>query len=207
MGPGRAGPTYFRTQPKVVSARLQSAPAALVMLNALRLLLVVSSAAAFSISPVLSSAGGRPTVQPRMGLESLGYQTEAAGSARLVQEMGLADDISLLRAAVSRCSTEKDLDAQRTLLLQCQKVQHRLKANMKVLREQVHPLPYLSSPHGSPALAKSLFGLLNVSPFALPQEAEMQALLRPVDGMLRQGGRIYGSDFDAQLAELDRELK
>jgi hypothetical protein len=35
----------------------------------------------------------------------------------------------------------------------------------------------------------------------------MQALLRPVDGMLRQGGRIYGSDFDAQLAELDRELK
>eukprot|EP00962_Isochrysis_galbana_P005617 scaffold1514_cov132-Isochrysis_galbana.AAC.3 len=109
------------------------------MLTVLRLFIVVSSAAAFSISPVLSSAGRQPIIQPRMGLESLGYQTEAAGSARLVQEMGLADEISLLRAAVSRCSVEKDLDAQRTLLMQCQKVQHRLKANMKVLREQVRP--------------------------------------------------------------------
>jgi len=34
----------------------------------------------------------------------------------------------------------------------------------------------------------------------------MKALLRPVDGMLRQGSRIYGSDFDAQLAELERQL-
>jgi hypothetical protein len=207
------------------------------MLNFLCLLFAISSAAAFSLSPVLSAAGRQPIAQPRMALESLGYQTEAAGSARLVQEMGLADEISLLRAAVSRCRAEKDLDAQRTLLLQCQKVQHRLKANMKALREQVRSLALPQRLAGLPALECSLVEWLHDPPtptaqpqllsrlpggacmlfeciarrptslLFLSQEAEMQALLRPVDGMLRQGGRIYSSAFDAQLAELDRELK
>jgi len=35
----------------------------------------------------------------------------------------------------------------------------------------------------------------------------MKVLLRSVDGLLRQGGRLYDSDFDVQLAELKRELK
>lgn len=122
---------------------------------ALRLLALAASAAAFNLSPVAAMGRG-PACSARMGIETLGYQTEAAGATRLVQEMGLADEISLLRCAVSRCAAEKDLDAQRTLLLQCHKVQHRLKANLKSLREQARapslpsPSPHARSPRLAP---------------------------------------------------------
>eukprot|EP00967_Tisochrysis_lutea_P074425 scaffold99988_cov41-Tisochrysis_lutea.AAC.1 len=109
------------------------------MLSLTCVLAAFTSASAFSVGAGATRPPTRALTQMRF--DSLGYQTEAAGSARIVQEMGLADEISLLRAAVLRASAEKDLDAQRTLIMQCRKVQHRLKANMKALQEQVRCSP------------------------------------------------------------------
>ncbi len=66
-----------------------------------------------------------------------GYHTEAAASKAVVHQIDLADEIALLRVAAANCAHKKDLDAQRTLLAQAQKVENRLGKALGSLKEQV----------------------------------------------------------------------
>tara|TARA_B100000524_G_scaffold338700_1_gene230372 strand:- start:973 stop:1401 length:429 start_codon:yes stop_codon:yes gene_type:complete len=66
----------------------------------------------------------------------LGYQTESTGAQELCTTLQLSDEIMLLRAAVGRCAEEKDMESQRTLLLQCEKVQNRVNKRLKSLQAQ-----------------------------------------------------------------------
>ena len=74
---------------------------------------------------------------------SLGYQTEAAGSQDMLRQMELSDDIMMLRVAASRAATEKDGEAQRTLLIKCDKIMATITqriAELKVEEKQLTTL-------------------------------------------------------------------
>jgi hypothetical protein len=73
---------------------------------------------------------------------SLGYQTEA-GSQDMLRQMELSDDIMMLRVAASRAATEKDGEAQRTLLIKCDKIMATITnriAELKVEEKQLTTL-------------------------------------------------------------------
>eukprot|EP00965_Chrysotila_dentata_P245755 6206750-Pleurochrysis_carterae.AAC.1 len=74
----------------------------------------------------------------------LGYQTEAAGAKEIVRQFEFADDIMMLRVAARRCAEEKDLESQRTLMLQCAKVQNSIQKQMEELNSKEADLKSLA---------------------------------------------------------------
>jgi len=54
----------------------------------------------------------------------------------MVREMALADDVMMLRVAAKRAAEAKDLEAQRTLMLKCEKVKSSLSTQLESLKAQ-----------------------------------------------------------------------
>ena len=93
------------------------------------------AASGLLIRPTQLALGGAPRATVAASARELGYQNEAAGASQFVRQMQFSDEVMLLRVAARRCAEEKDLESQRTLMLQCAKVQDSLRKQLAALEE------------------------------------------------------------------------
>lgn len=100
----------------------------------LGVLVCAASASAFSVAP--RAPAGAVASRRAGAAMSIGYQTEAAGSQALLREMGLRDDLMLLRVAAARAADEKDPVALNTLMNKCELLKVSIKKQINELKEQ-----------------------------------------------------------------------